>query len=74
MLLFEVPVEVMEWACRGVVGLVQDIDLMQLLQERIQDACLIDIQVVPMGGVMVFVTTYGNNGARKVINDAINFF
>lgn len=52
----------------------QDIDSMQLLQQRIQDACLIDIQVVHVEGVMVFVTTYGNNGGRKVINDAIDFF
>jgi hypothetical protein len=71
---FETAEEDRDWAKRGLVGVVNHVDEVPLLQQKILDVGITTVKIIPMGGKKVFIQPLEDEDLRDLIKDAEEFF
>ncbi|GAU51063.1 hypothetical protein TSUD_300050 [Trifolium subterraneum] len=62
------------WAKKGLVGIVNHVDDVPSLQQKILDVGISTVKIIPMGGGKVFIHPVEDGDLRELIKDADEFF
>ena len=63
-----------EWADSGIVATVSTGETTLSIQQRVEDAGIIHVEVIPMGGDRIFLRSRNNADVWNIFNEAVDFF
>ncbi|MCH79669.1 transcription factor PIF1-like [Trifolium medium] len=66
--------EEMEWAKRGFVGFVRNIEEIYVIQQRLEEEGIKSVRVIPMGGDRVFMKVDEEEDMRMLVKDSEQVF
>jgi len=66
--------EDLNWARRGMVGMVLHGESIPIIQKRVEDAGFKDIELIPLGADKVFVQSLSAVSASEIVREAKQFF
>jgi hypothetical protein len=71
---FETIEEDRVWARKGLIGMVNNIDEVPLIQQKILDVGITTAKIIPMGGKTVFIQPLEDEDLWDLVKDAEEFF
>ncbi|KAK2376927.1 zinc finger CCCH domain-containing protein [Trifolium repens] len=71
---FETVEEDRVWARKGLIGMVNHVDEVPLLQQKILDVGITTVKIIPMGGRKVYIQPLEDEDLWDLIKDAEEFF
>jgi hypothetical protein len=66
--------EEMAWAKNGYVGLVRNIEEVQMIQTKLEEEGITTVKAIPMGGERIFLKAVENEDFRSLVKESEQIF